>query len=92
MQSHEDPARGIKIGLLAVIGLMSWPVWGAIVAGQQSFTWSVAASAIVPLTLTLMAPAAAFDVPARVGAGVRSLEHALHVDNLIHHGHHHRHA
>ena len=92
MQAHDDPARAIKVGLLAVIGLMSWPVWGAIVAGQHEFTWSVAASALVPLALTLLAPAVWFDVPSRIGTGVRAVEHALHVDNLLHHGHTHRHA
>ena len=92
MQHHDDPARPIKIGLLAVIGLMSWPVWGAVIAGEGTFNGRVAASALVPLALTLLAPAMAFDVPARIGSGVRSVEHALHVDNLLHHGRPHRHA
>jgi hypothetical protein len=93
MRAHEDdPARPIKIGLLAVVGLMSWPVWGAIVAGQRDFTWTVAASALVPLAICMIPVAMAFDLTDRMGTGVRAVEHALHVDNLLHHGHTHRHA
>jgi hypothetical protein len=92
MQPHDDPARAIKIGLLAVIGLMSWPVWGAIIAGEGRFDGRIAASALVPLGLTLLAPALAFHVPERVAGGVRAVEHALHVDSLLHHGRPHRHA
>ncbi len=92
MQHDDDPARALKIGIIGVIAMMSWPVWLAIVAGQHTFTWSVAASALVPLLLTAFVPALVFDVPARVAVAVGRLEHALHVDNLLHHGHTHRHA
>ena len=89
---HHDPSHAIKVGLLAVIAMMSWPVWGEIVAGFHQFTWTVAASGLVPLTLTMLVVAVAVDGPARFGGGVRRLEHTLHVDNLLHHGHTHRHA
>ena len=93
MRAHDDdPARPIKIGLLGVIAMMSWPVWGAIVAGQREFTWTVAASALVPLAITAIPLIMAFDLMQRMGTGVRAVEHALHVDNLLHHGHTHRHA
>ena len=84
---HHDDSRAIKIGLLAVIAMMSWPIWGEIVAGFHQFTWTVAASALVPLTLTALVVAWAFDGFARLGGGVRRIEHTLHVDNLLHHGH-----
>jgi hypothetical protein len=92
MQAHDDPSRGIKIALLAVIGFMSWPIWGEIVAGEHGFSAAVAWSAIVPLAISLLAPALWLDVPARTRRGLGVLEHTLHVDNLLHHGHTHRHA
>ena len=89
MQPHyDDPSRPIKIGLLAVIGMMAWPIWGEIIAGYHRFTWTVAASALVPLLLCLVPLALWLDVPHRTGNGIRRLEHATHVDNLLHHGHH----
>ena len=54
-----DDAYAIRIGLLAVVAFMSWPVWLAVVSGQRTFTTAVALSALVPLALTLLT------VPAR---------------------------
>ena len=89
MQPEDQLARGIQVALLAVIGFMSWPVWGEIVAGEHGFSAAVAWSAIVPLILSLLAPAVWFHFPTHVRHWLGSLEHALHVDSLIHH---HRHA
>ena len=50
MQERDD-GYAIRVGLLAVIAFMSWPVWLAIVSGQRSFTTGVALSALVPLAL-----------------------------------------
>ena len=55
MQERDD-GYAIRVGLLAVIAFMSWPVWLAIVSGQRSFTTGVALSALVPLALTIMLP------------------------------------
>ena len=40
-------------GSSTVVAVLSWPVWGVIIAGKHEFTWAVAASALVPLVLTL---------------------------------------
>jgi hypothetical protein len=91
-QQHEDPGFAIRIGLLAVIAFMSWPVWMAIVAGQRSFTWAVAWSAAVPLLLTLMVPFVAFHGGERIHRAFTRLEHALHIDTFVHDHMPHRHA
>ena len=90
MQGRDD-AYGIRIGLLAVVAFMSWPVWLAIVAGQHTFTTAVALSALVPLTLTLMVPAFAFHAGGYLHRSLTRLEHRLHIDTFIDH-HLHRHA
>lgn len=92
-QPHDDPAFAIRIGLLAVVAFMSWPVWLAIVAGERTFNSAVLWSAAVPLILTLMVPAMAFRMGARILHGLARAEHALHIDSLLHdHLHLHRHA
>ena len=91
MQHRDDPAQAIRIGLLAVIAFMSWPVWMAIVAGQERFTWTVAASALVPLLLTLLVPAVAMHLGERLHERMVRAEHALHIDSFLH-DHLHRHA
>jgi hypothetical protein len=90
MQERDD-GYAIRVGLLAVIAFMSWPVWLAIVSGQHSFTLGVALSALVPLALTIMLPAVAFHAGRRMHNGLLSLEHRLHIDSFIDH-HLHRHA
>jgi hypothetical protein len=91
-QQHEDPAFAIRVGLLAVIAFMSWPVWMAIVAGQRSFTWSVAWSAAVPVLLTLLVPFVAFHGADHIHRAFTRLEHALHIDTFVHDHMPHRHA
>ena len=90
MQERDD-AYAIRIGLLAVVAFMSWPVWLAIVSGQHAFTTTVGLSALVPLTLTVMVPAFAFHAGERLHHSLVSLEHRLHIDSFIDH-HLHRHA
>jgi hypothetical protein len=90
MQGRDD-AYAIRIGLLAVVAFMSWPVWLAVVSGQHTFTMTVALSALVPLFLTLMVPAFAFHAGGHFHRGLLSLEHRLHIDSFIDH-HLHRHA
>ena len=83
-QQQEDVGYAIRVGLLAVVAFMSWPVWLAIVAGERRFTWMVGASAAVPLLLTLMVPAVAFHLGARIHHALQRAEHALHIDSLLH--------
>jgi hypothetical protein len=90
-QQQEDIGYAIRIGLLAVLAFMSWPVWLAIVAGERRFTWGVGASAAVPLFLTLMVPAIAFHLGTRIHHAVARIEHALRIDSFLH-DHLHRHA
>jgi hypothetical protein len=90
-QQQDDVGYAIRIGLLAVFAFMSWPVWLAIVAGERRFTWTVGASAVVPLILTLMVPAVAFHAGARLHHAVERAEHALRIDSFVH-DHLHRHA
>jgi hypothetical protein len=93
MKRHSgDQAWGIKVGLLGVVAFMTWPVWGEMAAAYHHFSWSLAASALIPLSITLAVPFLLFDGPERVGSGVRRFEHFVHVDNLLHHGRPHRHA
>jgi hypothetical protein len=93
MRTHSgDQAWGIKVALLGVFAFMTWPVWGEMAAAYHHFSWAVAASALIPLTITLAVPFLVFDGPARVGSAMRRFEHATHIDNLLHHGHTHRHA
>jgi hypothetical protein len=90
-ERHDDPGFAIRIGLLAVVAFMSWPVWLAIVAGERTFTPAVLWSAAVPLLLTLMVPAVAFHLGARIHHGLARAEHALHIDSFLH-DHRHWHA
>ncbi|HYX83947.1 MAG TPA: hypothetical protein VE777_03160 [Gaiellales bacterium] len=83
MQGRDD-GYAIRMGLLAVVAFMSWPVWLAVVSGQREFTTAVAASALVPLTLTLMVPAFALHAGERLHRRVRSIEHRLHIDTFLH--------
>jgi len=89
MDSTDQSDRAVKIGLLSVIALMSWPVWLAVIAGKRSFTWDVAASALVPLALTLMVPAFAYRLPLRLAHAYHGALHSL--GELLHGGTH-RHA
>jgi len=89
MQPAPQSDRAIKIGLLAVIALMSWPVWIAFIAAKPYFDWSVAAGGIIPLILTLLVVALAFDLPRKMG---QHYHHGLHSLGEHLHGGFHRHA
>jgi hypothetical protein len=91
MDRSDDSGFAIRIGLLAVVGFMSWPVWLAVVSGMHAFTWTVAASALVPLLLTLLPAAFAVHAGARLHHRVTALEHRLHIDSFLD-SHLHRHA
>jgi predicted Na+-dependent transporter len=91
-QQRDDPAFAIRVGLLAVIAFMSWPVWLAIVAGERQFTWAVVWSAAVPLLLTLMVPFVALHGAERMHHAVTRFEHRLHIDSFVHDHMPHRHA
>jgi hypothetical protein len=84
VQRSDDPGYAIRVGLLVVVGFMSWPVWLAVVAGQRSFTWAVALSALVPLLLSVLPLAVALHAGAHIHRGLVALEHRLHVDALLH--------
>ena len=69
--------------------VMLWPVWLAVVAAERTFTWTVAASALIPLAVSLGVIAAALRLPSRVA---HHYEHALHtLGDRLHAGLH-RHA
>ena len=55
--------RAVGLGLLGVVACMAWPIWGVIVAAQRDFTWSVAASALIPLAMNVLWLALALRVP-----------------------------
>ena len=67
----------------------AWPIWGVIAAAQRDFTWSVAASALIPLAINVCWLALALRVPARIASSWHHLTHAV-GDRL--HGGTHRHA
>jgi hypothetical protein len=81
--------RYVGLGILGVVAIMSWPVWGEIIAAKHEFTWTVAASGLFPLGLTLMVLGLALRVPERVG---RHYHHGLHELGDRLHGGSHRHA
>jgi len=81
--------RMVGLGLLGVVACLAWPVWGVIAAAQREFTWSVAASALIPLTINLFWLALALRVPAHVAS---SWHHATHAVGDRIHGGTHRHA
>ena len=55
--------RAVGLGLLGVVACLAWPIWGVIVAAQREFTWSVAASALIPLAINVLWLALALRVP-----------------------------
>ena len=84
-----ESSRGIALGLVGVMAVMLWPVWLAVVAAERTFTWTVAASALIPLAVSLGVIAAALRLPSRVA---HHYEHALHtLGDRLHAGLH-RHA
>ena len=84
-----ESSRGIAIALVGVMAVMLWPVWLAVVAAERTFTWTVAASALIPLAVSLGVIAAALRLPSRLA---HRYEHALHaLGDRLHAGLH-RHA
>jgi hypothetical protein len=89
MSNRDDSSRGIAIALVGVLAVMLWPIWLAVAASEASFTWMVAASALIPLSVSLAVIVAALRLPSRVG---HRTEHGLHaVGDRLHAGFH-RHA
>ncbi|MFL6042770.1 MAG: hypothetical protein ACJ740_15360 [Gaiellales bacterium] len=89
MYEGPDFERHVGIGILTVVAVLSWPVWGVIIAGKHEFTWAVAASALVPLVLTLAVAAFAMRLPKRAS---QHYHHAAHSLGEQLHGSSHRHA
>ena len=90
MSDNQDgSSRGIALALVGVMAVMLWPVWLAVVASERTFTWTVAASALIPLAVSLAVIIAALRLPSRLA---HHYEHALHrLGERLHAGTH-RHA
>jgi len=56
MYEGPDFERHVGIGILTVVAVLSWPVWGVIIAGKHEFTWAVAASALVWYVILASSP------------------------------------
>jgi hypothetical protein len=89
MYEGDDFERHVGVGILAVVATLSWPVWGVIISGKDEFTWAVAASALLPLGLTLAVGAFALRLGRRVS---HTYHHATHSVGEHVHGGSHRHA
>jgi hypothetical protein len=84
-----ESSRGIALALVGVMAVMLWPVWLAVVAAERTFTWTVAASALIPLAVSLGVIVAALRLPSRLA---HHYEHGLHaLGDRLHAGLH-RHA
>ena len=90
MNDHQgESSRDIALALVGVMAVMLWPVWLAVVASERSFTWTVAASALIPFVVSLAVIVAALRLPSRLA---HHYEHALHaLGDWLHAGLH-RHA
>ena len=69
--------RMVGLGLLGVVACLAWPVWGVIVAAHREFTWSVAATALIPLTVNLLWLALCFRVPAHIASTWHRTTHGV---------------
>jgi membrane protein YdbS with pleckstrin-like domain len=89
VQRQSDSGRGIALALVGVMAVMLWPIWLAVIAAERSFSWAVAATALIPLAVSLLVISAALRLPSRLG---HRYEHALHaLADRLHAGTH-RHA
>ena len=89
MQQRNASSRGIALALVGVLAVMLWPIWLAVAAAERTWTWMVAASALIPLVVSLAVIAAALRLPERVA---HHYEGALHrLGDRLHAGTH-RHA
>ena len=66
MNTNPDFERMVGLGILTVVAAMSWPIWLELIAAKHEWTWAVAASALIPLGLTLAVILAAAHVPSRI--------------------------
>jgi hypothetical protein len=86
---RRESSRGIALALVSVMAVMLWPVWLAAAAAERTFTWTVAASALIPLAFSVGVIVAALRLPSRLA---HHYEHALHaLGDRLHAGLH-RHA
>jgi membrane protein YdbS with pleckstrin-like domain len=89
MQQQRESSRGIALALVGVMAVMLWPIWLAVAAAERTWTWAVAATALIPLAVSLLVLAAALRLPSRLA---HRYEHALHsLGDRLHAGTH-RHA
>ncbi len=63
---RKDSSRGIALALVGVLAVMLWPIWLAVAAAERSWTWTVAASALVPLVVSVGVIAVALRLPDRL--------------------------
>ena len=63
---RKDSSRGIALVLVGVLAVMLWPIWLAVAAAERSWTWTVAASALVPLAVSVGVIAVALRLPERL--------------------------
>ena len=86
---RKDSSRGIALVLVGVLAVMLWPIWLAVAAAERSWTWTVAASALVPLAVSVGVIAVALRLPERL---YHHYESGLHrIGDRLHAGTH-RHA
>jgi membrane protein YdbS with pleckstrin-like domain len=89
MQHEPSSSRGIAIALVGVMAVMLWPIWLAVAAAERTWTWTVAATALIPLAVSLLVISAALRLPSRLA---HRYEHGLHaLGDRLHAGTH-RHA
>ena len=88
MQGSSNTDRTIALILVGVLAVMLWPVWLAAVAAERQFTWTVAATALLPLAFSLLVMAAALRLPSRLAHryqhGVHALGERLHAGSHRH--------
>ena len=77
MDRRPDSGRGIAYALVGVMAVMLWPVWLAVVAAERSFTWMVAASALIPLGVSVGVIVLAMRLPSRLAHHYEPAWHRL---------------
>jgi hypothetical protein len=89
---HQRPktsGRGIALALIGVLSVMLWPIWLAVAAAERTWSWTVAASGLIPLAVSLGVIAAALRLPERIAHHYEGPLHRL--GERLHAGSH-RHA
>jgi hypothetical protein len=89
MRDNHTYERTVGLTLFGVIVFLSWPIWGMMVAAARTWTWTAAATGLLPLGLTLLWVGLATGI---VGHAVAAYERGIHgmADHL--HGGTHRHV